>query len=271
MSSKIILISGSTDGIGKQTALMIAGEGHRVIIHGRNRQRCRETVREIRSLTANEAVEMICGDLSSLADIHRMSEELHQKYERLDVLINNAGVFEKKRRLTADGLEMTFAVNHLAVFLLTGLTLDLLKHSVPSRIVVVSSMAHAASIDFNNLQGEQGYSGYAAYSLSKLANILFTFELARRLNKNEITVNCLHPGVIRTKLLQAGWGNGGASTAEGAKTSVYLALSPQVEGVSGKYFSGLSESRPAGIAYNEEVGKKLWRISEELCRFQYEI
>lgn len=269
MQDKTILISGSTDGIGRQTALELARMKARIIVHGRSEERCRQTVSFIKEKTANMRVEYICADFSSQAEIKEMAAAIKRNYSRLDVLINNAGIFEAQRKLSVDGLEMTFAVNHLSSFLLTGLLLDLLKSSAPARIITVSSMAHSSNIDFENLQGEKYYSGNLAYGLSKLANILFTFYLAEHLKGSAVTVNCLHPGVISTKLLHAGWGMGGAPLSDGARTSVYLASAPDVNGVSGHYFRDSSISPPAAIASDKAVQKRLWKISEDLCGISY--
>ncbi len=266
---KTILITGSTDGIGKQTALELAQKGNRIIIHGRNVERCIEVRNHIRAISGNKFVDFIAADLSSMEAVRIMAEEIKTNYKRLDVLINNAGVFERKRKITVDGLERTFAVNHLSVFLLTASLMNLLIYSAPARIITVSSMAHAFEIDFNNLQGEKHYDGHEAYGRSKLCNILFTFELAGRLEHKSVTANCLHPGVISTKLLRAGWGLGGASLESGAQTSVYLAEAEELEDVSGKYFSNKRESKPAAICYNPEVRQKLWEISEKLSGIKF--
>jgi NAD(P)-dependent dehydrogenase (short-subunit alcohol dehydrogenase family) len=264
---KTILVTGSTDGIGKQTALELAKKGHRVIIHGRKIDRCLDVREHIRSRSGNKYVDFVAADLSSLKAARVMAEEIKMNYKNLDILINNAGVFEQKKKITEDNLERTFVVNHLSVFLLTGSLLDLLKKSPAARIVTVSSMAHASKIDFDNLQGEKYYDGHEAYGRSKLCNILFTFELAERVKG--ITVNTLHPGVIGTKLLQVGWGMGGASLESGAQTSIYLALADELEEVSGKYFSNRRESKPAAICSDSQIRRKLWKISEILSGFTY--
>jgi NAD(P)-dependent dehydrogenase (short-subunit alcohol dehydrogenase family) len=267
---KTILITGSTDGIGKQTALELAQLGNRIIIHGRDINRCIDVRNHIKAISGNKYIDFIAADLSSMKAVRSMAEEIKNNYKKLDVLINNAGVFERKKKITADGFERTFAVNHLSVFLLTGLLYDLIKNSAPARIITVSSMAHASEIDFDNLQGEKHYDGHDAYSRSKLCNILFTFELAERLNHNGVTANCLHPGVISTKLLHAGWGMGGASLESGAQTSVYLAAAEELEDVTGKYFSNRRESKPAAICNDINVRKKLWKISESLCGITFD-
>ena len=264
MKTKTILITGTTDGIGKQTALDLAKTGATILLHGRNPARGERVLREIRNATGNGRIEIFIADLASLKQVRNLAEQVHQKHDSLDVLINNAGVYETTRKITQDGFEMTFAVNHLAPFLLTLLLLDLLIKSAPSRIINVSSIAHASSIDFENLQGEKHYGGYEAYSLSKLCNILFTYELAQRLKGGGVTVNCLHPGVINTKLLKTGWGMGGSPVTEGCKTSVYLATAPELAKVTGKYFMNKRQKKSSRISYDTETQTKLWQISEQL-------
>jgi NAD(P)-dependent dehydrogenase (short-subunit alcohol dehydrogenase family) len=215
------------------------------------------------------------ADLSSQEDIRRLADNFKEAYPRLDVLINNAGVIRSKRVTTADGIEMTFAVNHLASFLLTNLLLDLLKASAPSRIVnVASGEQRNGIIDFNDLQGEKGYKTAKAYSQSKLATVLFTYELARRLEGTGVAVNCLHPGVVGTNL---GSGVSGVfgftvraltplmkSSEKGAETSIYLASSPEVEGLSGKYFVKKAEARSSDVSHDQRLARRLWEVSAEL-------
>jgi NAD(P)-dependent dehydrogenase (short-subunit alcohol dehydrogenase family) len=268
MKEKVALITGSTDGIGKQTALDMARMGATVLVHGRNDKRCRKAVNDIMEQTGNKDVYAYFADLGSLQQIRKLSMEIHTKWDRLDILINNAGVRETMHRFTEDGFEMTFGVNYLAGFCLTGLLLDLMKRDDGCRIINVSSMVHSGSIDFENLQGEKGFSGSEAYSVSKLCNILFTYELAEKLQPKGITVNCLHPGVINTKLLRVAW-SGGSSVTEGAKTSVFLASSPEVEGVTGKYFVNKKETRSSTITYDSRIRKQLWDLSEEMTGIRY--
>ncbi|RLD53720.1 MAG: short-chain dehydrogenase, partial [Bacteroidetes bacterium] len=225
MKDKTILITGSTDGIGKQTALELAGLGCHVIVHGRNPELTESTANYIASKTGNNNIDFFVTDFSSLQDVKQLSDEIHTKYKNMDVLINNAGVFLNERKLSLDGFEMTFAVNHLAHFYLTNLLLDLLQNVQQGRIVNVASMAHASELDFENIRGKKYFDAYTAYSYSKLCNIMFTYYLAEKIFDSTITVNCLHPGVIGTKLLHAGWGSGGSGIHEGSKTSVYLATS----------------------------------------------
>lgn len=270
MKNKTILITGSTDGIGKQTALDLAKTGATILLHGRNPARGERVVHEIRKATGNGRIEIFIADLASLKQIRSLAEQVHQKHKILHILINNAAIYENTRKITQGGFEMSFAVNYLAPFLLTYLLLDLMKRGAPSRVINVSSMAHASSIDFENLQGEKHYSGYEAYSLSKLCDILFTYKLASRLEGTGITANCLHPGVINTKLLKTGWGMGGSPVTEGSKNSVYLATSPELKGVTGKYFVNKKQAKSSGISYNQETQTKLWHISEKLTGIVFE-
>jgi retinol dehydrogenase-14 len=234
MQDKTILITGSTDGIGRQAALELAALGSRVIVHGRNASRGRTVVEEIQTATGNQNVDLIIADLSSQKQVRQLAAEVLKRYDRLHVLVNNAGVFMNERQVTEDGLETTFAVNHLAPFLLTNLLLDLLKKSAPSRVVTVSSVVHTrGKIDFDNLQAEKRFGSYSAYALSKLANVLFTYQLARLLEGTGVTVNCLHPGVVGTKLLRVGFDMPGSSTADTAPRVCFSALN-----------SGFSTLRP---------------------------
>lgn len=270
-AKQTVLITGSTDGIGKETARQLAQKGWRVILHGRSNQRCKSTAEEIRNTSGNSNIKYVCADLAHMADIRKMARQIRERFGALNVLINNAGIFESQQKFSSDGIELTFAVNHLAYFLLTGLLLDVLKQNTPARIVNVSSMAHASQFDFENIRGQKHYSGYETYAQSKLANILFTFHLAGKLKDSGITVNSLHPGVISTKLLQAGWGMGGASVKQGAATSVYLASSPDLENVTGKYFSDSQISKCADVAKDKTTQEHLWRLSEALCNYVYEV
>lgn len=271
MKDKIVLITGSTDGIGKQTAIELAQQRATVLIHGRSLKRGKVIADEIIRRTNNSKIDLFISDFSSLKQVKDLVEKIKAKYNRLDILINNAGVYMKKRIVTEDGYEITFQVNHLAHFLLTNLLLDLLQYSIPSRIINVSSMAHSSRIDFNDLQSERNYSAYGAYALSKLANILFTFRLAELLKSTGVTVNCLHPGVINTKLLREGFDSIGGDIKVGAKIPVFLASSTVVDDVTGKYyingFKGLitKEGQAAEIAYNKDVQEKLWGISIKLA------
>ena len=267
IKGKVILVTGSTDGIGKQTALDLAGMGAEVFIHGRDEKKCKEVVNEIIESTKNENIKYLHADFSSLEDVKAITDNLKQTYTKLDVLINNAGTYKNKRELTKNEYEMTFAVNHLAPFLLTSELLPLLEKSDYARIVVVSSISHQqGDINFNDLMFENGYDAYKAYAQSKLANILFANKLAKNLEGTKITVNSLHPGVINTKLLHMGFDMRGDSVKNGAQTSVYLAASEEIKNVSGKYFVDMKPARVSEKAENMELQDKLWNASVELCK-----
>ena len=263
-TAKIILVTGSTDGIGLATARELAERGCAVIVHGRNARRADAAVREIAAATGNRNVTAVAGDFGSLEEVRALAAQVLRTSPRLDVLVNNAGIAVRRRRTTKDGYESTFAVNHLAPFLLTNLLLDRLRDSAPARIVNVSSGVHTSGrIDFDDLQMEDGFDGWQAYANSKLANALFTCELARRLDPAAVTANFLHPGVIDTKLLHVNFG-GGAPVADGARTPVHLALAPEVAGVSGCYFVNRRQTRPAAATGDTRLATDLWRVSSAL-------
>ena len=276
LDGRVCLITGSTSGIGKATAMGLASMGASIVMVSRDRGRGEAALAEIKERSSNASVDLMLADLSSQEDIRRLADEFKEAYPRLDVLINNAGVIRSKRVTTADGIEMTFAVNHLAYFLLTNLLLDVLEASAPSRIInVASGEQRNGTIDFDDLQGKKRYKGAKAYSQSKLANVLFTYELARRLEGTGVTANCLHPGAgVRTNL---GSGVSGVfgftvraltplmkSPEKGAETSIYLASSPEVEGVSGRYFVKIAEARSSDMSYDERIAGRLWEASAEL-------
>ena len=272
---KTCLITGATAGIGKEAARALAAKGFRIALVSRDRGRGEKAVEEMRHSAAGEPVELIIGDLASQESIRKMAADFEGRFDRLDVLINNAGAWYSERTLTIDGIEATFATNHLAYFLLTSLLTPLLKRSAPSRIVNVASEAHRwARLDFDDLQGAQSYGGWSAYSKSKLANIMFTYELARRLEGSGVTANCLHPGTVRTELFRSLSGISGAaiklatvffrSPKKGAETTVYLASSSDVEGVTGKYFADCKEARSNEASYDEAAALRLWEMSEQL-------
>ena len=271
MHDKIVLITGATDGIGKQTAIKLVEMGANVIVHGRNNSRGETTVDDIKDKTG-KAVSFVQADLSSLSQVARLAEELKKAHDRIDVLINNAGVFQREQVFSDDGYEMTFAVNHLAHFSLSLQLLPLLKQSDQGRIVTVSSMAHRNSpkTDFSDIFDINAYMDYSAYSLSKLANILFSNQLASKLSSTTITSNSLHPGVITTKLLHEGFGISGNAVEQGCMTSVYLASDGSLSSTSGKYFSDSRETEPSPYAFDPELRKNLWNLSEELTGVKFD-
>lgn len=264
MNGRTVLVTGSTDGIGKATALGLARMGAEVLLHGRDPEKGLRVREEIARKTGSDQLDLFIADLSSQRQVRKLAADVVKRHERLHVLINNAGTFQSDRRITEDGLETTFTVNYLAQFLLTHELLGLLEESSPSRIINVASIAHwDAKVDWNNLQGERWYDGHQAYALSKLCIILFTYELAERLKGSGITANCLHPGVIRTKLLRAGFGDyPGSSTEKGARTPIYLASSPEVERVSGEYFVECRPAKSSQLSYNRDLQKRFWELAE---------
>jgi NAD(P)-dependent dehydrogenase (short-subunit alcohol dehydrogenase family) len=271
-----VLITGGTGGIGRATALALATLGARVGITGRDRDRTLAAATEIARISGNPAVDAFAADLSSQAEVRRLAADVLAAYPRLDVLINNAGGFWAHRRATADGLEHTFAVNHLAPFLLTDLLLDRLTASAPARVITVSSAAHASgTIAFDDLMGERRYSGSTAYDQSKLANVLFTYELARRLEGTGVSATALHPGLTNTAFSAEDPARLFApivallrpfmrSPARAAETPVYLAGSPDVEGVTGRYFADRREKRTSKASYDTAIAGRLWQVSADL-------
>jgi NAD(P)-dependent dehydrogenase (short-subunit alcohol dehydrogenase family) len=272
MSKKIVLITGSTDGIGFQTALELANKGHKIILHGRNEEKAAAALTELSNLIKNPDLDFVYGDLASLHEVFELSERIKSKFPKLDVLINNAGIYANDFRLSVDGYELTFAVNHLAHFLLTLNLLPLLKKSGTARIINVSSVAHKRGrIDFNNLKGENDFNAYATYAQSKLANVLFSNLLAEKLNGTNVTSNSLHPGVITTKLLKSGFSMSGASLKDGAVTSVYLAVAEEVQNISGKYFDNKTEAPCSSLARDKSLQEELWDFSiNAVNKFQSE-
>lgn len=268
MKDKVCLVTGANSGIGLETARALADMGARVILACRNEEKGKAARQDIISSTANDQVDLMLVDLASLESVRKFAAEVNEKYERLDVLVNNAGVMCPKRRVSADGFELQFAVHHLAVFLLTHLLLDLLKKSAPARIVNVASMVHMmGKIDFADLQREKKYGMYSAYGQSKLAEVHFTYDLAEKLEGTGVTVNCLHPGAVATNLDgMPGWMRMFlAGPKKGARTSIYLASSPDVEGVTGKYFNNCKVANSSKLSHVREDGKRLWALTEEMC------
>ncbi len=267
MARPIIVVTGSTDGIGKATAAELLSRGAEVIIHSRNSKKGQQVQKELKQKTGRETPDLFIADLSDLDQIKKMAADVISRHTRLDVLINNAGVFEKTRRLTPYGVEMTFAVNYLAPFLLTNLFLPLLLKSAPSRIVTVASSAHedVRNIKWDNLQGEKHYEGWDSYALSKFADITFTYTLARKIKGTRLTANCLHPGVTNTKLLKMAFPDyPGISVEDGARTSIYLALDPEVNGVSGQYFEDQKPICSSALTYDRSVQERLWKVAEDM-------
>lgn len=258
---KTILVTGATDGIGRQTALDLARRGTQVLVHGRNASKARTAVDTLAKQAPGATLSAVSGDLSSLAEVRALARSIHE----VDVVVHNAGVFMNARTVSYDGFETTFAVNHLAPFVLTHLLLPVLRARPEARVVVVSSVAHnSGEVDFDNLQLERSFDGYRAYANSKLMNVLFAYDLARRLGGTTIAVNALHPGVISTKLLHTGFGMGGASVAEGARTSVRLAIDPKLAGVTGEYFSDQRSASSSRRSHDVALQRRLYEVSCEL-------
>jgi len=266
MKGKTVLITGATDGIGKRTAIELAKLGASVIIHGRNKARGEETLAEIRSICGHNSVSYENADLASLAQIKKLATSVTQGHEKLDVLINNAGVFTRGQLFSSDGYEMTFAVNHLAHFALSLQLLPLLKMAEQARVITLSSVAHTNSprIDFSDIQEINTYIDYSAYALSKLANVLFSNELSERLKGTAVTSNSLHPGVITTKLLYEGFGISGSSVEKGCRTSVHLASHGSLSATTGKYFSESKQTEPSAFSYDPGARRNLWELSEDV-------
>jgi NAD(P)-dependent dehydrogenase (short-subunit alcohol dehydrogenase family) len=262
---KTILITGSTDGIGRQTALELAEMGHEIILHGRNEMRGLLVKDDIIQRSGNPNVHYQNANLTDFSEVRKLADIIQTKFGNLNVLLNNAGVMKTDFQLLSNGFEETFMVNYLSHFLLTLQLLDILLKTKNSRIVNVSSQAQAGTMDFDNLNGEKYYDMYNAYALSKLENVLFTYKLSRELKNKPISVNALHPGVISTKLLHTGWGGGGAQIETGAGTTVYVAVSEELEGKSGLYFVNAKERKSSAISYDRKIQDRLWKMSLEFC------
>jgi NAD(P)-dependent dehydrogenase (short-subunit alcohol dehydrogenase family) len=277
MKDKVVLITGATDGIGEQAARELAAMGARVVIAGRSVDRCRESVAAVRDFSGSEKVDYLVADLSSMGEVARLAEEFLRRYDRLDVLMNNAGSSFLERTLSEDGFEKTFALNHLAYFLLTNLLLDILKQSSPSRIVNTSSnSSFRGKIHFDDLHLKRFYFVHQAYAQSKLANIMFAKALSRRLEGTGVTANAFHPGLVRTGIFRKvrivgpliDWllSRRAISVQDGAETMVYLASSPEVVGVSGEYFYKKEPQQTNPLSYIVEDQERLWMTSQEMVR-----
>ncbi len=277
MTGKVCLITGANSGIGKATALGLAKLDATVVIVSRDKDKGEAALLEIRTRSGNKSVDAMVADLSSQDSVRELAHDFKARYKKLHVLVNNAGVFLPKRVPTVDGLEATFATNHLGHFLLTNLLLDVLKASAPSRIINITSSAHRGTeMQFEDLQGEKKYSGFHAYSQSKLANVLFTYQLAKLLEGTGVTVNCLHPGVVRTGFGKDQTGLMSVlvrmgspfmmSSEKAARAAVYLATSPELETVTGKHFSKGREERSSEESYDMTSAERLWKISAELTK-----
>ena len=278
MQGKVVLITGGTSGIGRAAATALAATGAEVVVTGRNRERGEAAVGEIRRASGSAKVSLMLADLAVQAEVRRLAQGFQERHDRLDVLVNNAGLIQSRRTETPEGIELTLAVNHLAPFLLTNLLLDLLKRSAPSRIITVSSEARRhAEIDFDDLQSERRYRAFPVYGMTKLANILFTYELAERLRGTGVVANCVHPGGVNTN-----FGNNDRSLGillfrafkpfmrtpeQGADTVVYLASSPEAGEMSGEYLMDREEISPAQPR-DRGLQKRLWDVSEELTNLK---
>ncbi|MCK6510847.1 SDR family oxidoreductase [Myxococcota bacterium] len=282
MEGKVVLVTGATNGIGKQAATEIAKAGATVVLVGRSAEKTEATVKEIQAVCGHSRVDSILADLSVMSEIRRLAETFLARYDRLDVLLNNAGAIYEERKLTVDGYEMTMALNHLSYFLLTNLLLERLKQTAQTygeaRVINVSSGAHAVArkgIAFEDIHATKAYSAMGRYGESKLMNVLFTYEMARRLEGTGICVNALHPGFVDTgfghnvrsffvpvlKLAQKLFAR---NNSKGAATSVYLAISPEVKGVTGQYFMDKKARRTSKISYDRTQQERLWSISAEM-------
>ena len=279
MQGKICLVTGATSGMGKETALGLARMGATVVLVARDQNKGKQAQHEITRQSGNEQVDLLLADLSSQQEVRKLADEFKAKYQQLHVLVNNAGAVFTKRQTTVDGLEMTFALDHLAYFLLTNLLLDTIKASAPARIINISSQAQGVGkINFDDLQGEKSYGlfGFTAYGQAKLANVMFTYELARRLQGTGVTVNAVGPGPVSTNF---GVSNGGIfgtiakfatrsakTPIDAAKTAIRLASAPEMQNATGKFFYEEREIHSSKLSHNVATQKRLWEVSEELTK-----
>lgn len=274
MEKKVYMVTGATDGIGKETAWGLARQGATVVVVGRNAEKAERVVEEIQRATGNQRVESMIADFSSLEQVGDLAAAFGERYDRLDGLVNNAGVVTRERQESQDGLELMFAVNYLASFLLTNSLLEMRLFNAPARIVNVSSMGYKrGQIQFDDLQSEVTFEPRQAYYQTRLAIVLYTLALARRLEGTGITVNTVHPGIVRTNLSHNYMANPvfrffermiAVSPASGAEPSIHLASSPAVEGVTGHYFNKMTREPVAEFARNQGLQERLWEVSESL-------
>ena len=265
LAEAVILVTGTTDGLGKQVALELAGRGATVLLHGRSRERLEATLEEIGRETREEGSRPYLADLSSLGEVRALAERILSENARLDALVNNAGVIVPERAESEEGYELTFAVNYLSHFLLTSLLLPLLRDAAPARIVNVAS-AGQSPVDFDDVMLERGYDGLRAYTRSKLAQIMFTFELAERLRGSGVSANALHPAsLMETKMVLETFGRAMSTVREGTEATVRLVVSRELEGVTGRYYDGRREARANSQAYDARARERLWALSERLC------
>ena len=279
MDGKVVLITGGNAGVGKETAVGLARAGAHVIFTARDATRGADALADVRHRSGSTSVEVMPLDLASFASIRSFSDRFLSSHDRLDVLVNNAGLMQQHRAVTDDGFEMMFGVNHLGHFLLTSLLLDRIRAGAPARVVVVSSHAHkhvGSGLDFDDLQSERSYKPFAVYGRTKLANILFARELARRLDPTEVTVNALHPGFVASRFARDGDSGrlgeiamvlarpAAISPEKGARTPIWLAASPDVEGTTGGYFYKSKPSTPSKVAQDDEIARRLWTATDDL-------
>jgi len=275
MKDKVVMITGANSGIGKAASLALAKMGANVVMVSRNKEKGEAAKSEIIRESQNNSVDLLVADLSSLESVRRLATEFQKKYSKLHVLINNAGLFNRRRNVTTDGFENTFATNYLAPFLLTNLQLPTLKASAPSRIINVSSVGHYnGHINFEDLNLEKEYGGWKAYGQSKLALVLFTHELAKKLDGTGVTVNAVHPGTVATNIWTRPFGPVGfitalpklfmASPERGAETIVYLASADDANGLNGEYLEKLKVKKSSDESYDEEIAQRLWDVSTKL-------
>ncbi len=282
MAGKVVMITGASSGIGEAAALELAKMGAALVMVCRNKEKGNAAMGRIKGESGNEEVELMVADLSSMESVRALAREFQDEHPRLDVLVNNAGLFNLRRHVTLDGYETTFAVNYLSQFLLTNLLLKQLEAGAPSRVVSVSSSAHfGGHIDFDDLQGERSYGALRAYSQSKLAVVLFTHELAKRVRDRGVTANCLHPGVVATNFFSRPAGPLGFVTkvsrlflvgpSKGAETTVYLASSPEAGNITGEFFEKKKPKKSDPKSYDEATAEKLWRVSEQLVHLEHPV